>query len=123
LRATWKPKTSSVVQVFTSQESEEGSGVSTTQVTSTVGGSWIYGFSQRWRTQNMLVYSNTEVGQNREDELIFGESALTYVIDDGFEFSAKFQRSVRTSTDLTAGFKDNIYSLQLSTKFPEVLGN
>ena len=116
----WEPQANSVVEVFTSQsigESASTASNSGTQTNASYGFSWVYGFSDRFTATNQVQFSTTEFGTARSDETVQSSHALNYEFDPGIAISAKVSRSVRESSDSSATFKDNTYSVQFKADY------
>jgi polysaccharide biosynthesis protein VpsM len=125
VKVNWEPELRSKVQIFASSsagESTAGNGTGGSQVNSRYGLTWVYGFSDRLRTNNRFTYSVSEYGGGREDQTFSMQNSVAYEFEKGLELIGEVRRNSRESTNLAAGFKDNIYSIQLNAKYPEILG-
>ena len=77
----------------------------------------MYGFSDRFTATNQVQFSTTEFGAARSDETVQSSHALNYEFDPGIAISAKVSRSARESSDSSATFKDNTYSVQFKADY------
>lgn len=125
LDVEWVPRTNSSVRVFTSQsigESAAGVSNSATQTNASYGFSWVYGFSDRITATNEVQFGTAEFGTTRSDDTLESSHRLTYEFEPGLTLSAQVSRSVRESSDLSATFKDNTYSVQFEADYSKFAG-